>query len=390
MIKVAFVVQRYGLEVNGGAELHCRWIAEHMSHYWDVEVLTTCAIDYITWKDEYSHGKHYINKIPVWRFPVDRERDKRFNRFSQIVLSNNTSREIELKWMISQGPYSTALLNYIEEKKDHYDYFIFFTYLYAPTFFGLPLVKEKAFLVPTAHDEPAIYLKIFDELFRMPIGLIYNSQQEMNFLCKRFKHLSRGQVIGVGINSPDCFDGDRFCRKYNIDKNFVLYIGRVDSGKGCGELFDFFLRYKKDYKMKLVLIGKPYMDIPQSKDIIPLGFVSEQDKFDALDASRVLINPSLYESLSMVALEAFLTNTPVLANGRCLVLKEQCRESNGGLYYTNYAEFSESLDFLLNHNETSKEMGRQGADFVKKNYNWSHIENKYIELINQLSVHQKK
>ena len=391
MTKVAFVVQRYGKEVNGGAELHCRWIAERMSKYWGVEVLTTCAIDYNTWKDEYKPGKDIVNGITVKRFSVDSERDKNFNRFSESVLSNNFNKKVELKWMKMQGPYSTTLFNYLEEKKDYYDYFIFFTYLYATTFFGLPIVKDKALLVPTAHDEPPIYLKIFDELFRMPRCLIYNSQQEMRFLRSRFKYDGKGEVIGVGINCPDHIDGNRFRRKYNIKNDFLLYIGRIDSGKGCEELFDFFLKFKKNNKTKtkLVLLGKALINIPKSRDIIHPGFVSEQDKFDALDASRLLIISSFYESLSMVTLEAFFTKTPVLANGRCLVLKDLCQKSDGGLYYTNYAEFSECFTFILCNNKIAKKMGEQGESFVKRNYNWGIIEKKYLNLINQINTHQK-
>jgi glycosyltransferase involved in cell wall biosynthesis len=128
------------------------------------------------------------------------------------------------------------------------------------------------------------------------------------------------------------------------------------------------------------------MGIPKSNEIIHLGFVSEQDKFDALDASRFLIMPSFYESLSMVTLEAFFTKTPVLANGRCLVLKDLCRKSNGGLYYTNYAEFSECLNFMLENNGISRKLGRQGAVFAEMNYNWDTIENKFLKLINQLNT----
>lgn len=389
MLKAAFVVQRYGLEVNGGAELHCRWVAEHMSKYWNVEVVTTCAIDYLTWKNEYSPGKDHVNGIPVQRFQVDEERDiETFNQFSRTILRGNNSREAELKWMKLQGPYSTDLFSYIENKKDYYDYFIFFTYLYATTFFGLPMVKEKAILVPTAHDEPPIYLNIFDKFFHLPIFFIYNSQQEKKFLSHKFNYDRKGEIVGVGIDCPDNFDGDRFCKKYNLGKKIILYIGRIDVSKGCDHLFEFFLRFRENNKMEidLVLLGKKQMDIPENENIIALDYVSEQDKFDALDASRLLIIPSFYESLSMVTLEAFLTKTPVLANGRCLVLKDLCKDSNGGLYYNNYTEFSECLDFLLNHNEISEKIGHQGSMYASKKFSWKCVEDKYLQIIDQINT----
>jgi len=168
-LKIAFVVQRYGLEVNGGAEFHCRLVAEHLSKYFDVEVLTTCAVDYITWKNDYPEGVETLNGVLVRRFPVDYERDLlKFNKFSEKIFGNIHTCEDEVEWMKLQGPYSTKLLYYIKNTKDDYTYFIFFTYLYCTTFFGLPLVKEKALLVPTAHDEPPIYLSIFSSLFNNP------------------------------------------------------------------------------------------------------------------------------------------------------------------------------------------------------------------------------
>lgn len=71
-LRVALVVQRYGLEVNGGAELLCRMIAERLASRHSVEVLTTCAVDYVTWKNEYAPGLAEVNGIPVRRFRVDR------------------------------------------------------------------------------------------------------------------------------------------------------------------------------------------------------------------------------------------------------------------------------------------------------------------------------
>ena len=54
--KIAFVNQRYGLEVNGGSELLCRQMAEKLSEIYDVEVITTCALDYVSWENHYAAG----------------------------------------------------------------------------------------------------------------------------------------------------------------------------------------------------------------------------------------------------------------------------------------------------------------------------------------------
>lgn len=386
-MKIAFVVQRYGLEVNGGAESHCRLVAEHLSKYFEVEVLTTCAVDFKTWKDVYSPGTETLNGVLVRRFPVDYERDlQKFNKFSERIFGDIHTYEDEIKWMKLQGPYSTKLLNYIRDHKDNYEYFIFFTYLYCTTFFGLPLVKEKALLVPTAHDEPPIYLSIFDSLFKQPRRLIYNTEEERKFVTSRFQNSDiPHNVIGVGIDIPEKIDDDLFIRKYKLD-HFVIFVGRVDESKGCEELFDFFIRYKKEKKtsVKLVLLGKEMMEIPKKDDIIPLGFVSEQDKFNGIKAANLLIMPSKYESLSMVLLESWLCNTPVLVNGKCDVLKGQCIRSNAGLYYETYDEFEACMDFLLEREGMRNAMGRNGMKFVLQNYSWENIEKMYISILQKV------
>lgn len=385
--KVALVVQRYGLEVNGGAEFHCRLIAEHLSKYYKVEVLTTCAIDYTTWKNDYPEGVETLNGVQIRRFPVDYERDVlKFNKFSEKIFSKTHNYEDEIEWMKLQGPYSTKLLNYIKNAKDDYTCFIFFTYLYCTTFFGLPLVKEKALLVPTAHDEPPIYLSIFNSLFNYPRRFIYNTEEEKNFVISKFRVSNiPSDVVGVGIDIPDKIDTASFVQKYNLD-NFIVYIGRVEESKGCQELFDYFLRYKKEKKssIKLALMGKQIMKIPQNPDIISLGFVTEQDKFNGIKSAKLLIMPSKYESLSMVLLESWLCNTPVLVNGKCDVLKGQCIRGNAGLYYENYEEFEACLDILLASDEMRNAMGKNGMKFVLQNYSWENIEEKYISILQQI------
>jgi len=360
-LRLAFVVQRYGLEVNGGAELHCRLLAEHLSNHYDVEVITTCAKDFITWNNEYNPGKDIINNIVVWRFPVDLPRDThKLGELFDKIFKHYHSIEDEINWIKYQGPYSTKLLNFIQNKKDEYDYFIFFTYLYFPTVYGLLLVKEKAILVPTAHDEPPIHLSVFEPLFKMPKAIVYNTYEEKKFINPKFDNENIiDDIIGTGLQKIENIDANDFKKKYNIN-NFIIYVGRIDIEKGCKELFEYFIQFKKEIKsdVKLVLAGKTVIDIPKHPDIITLGFISDQDKYNGIKASELLILSSKYESLSMTIMEAWLCNKAVLVNGNCEVLKGQCIKSNGGLYYKNYDEFRDCLKLLLDNQKLRDNMAK--------------------------------
>jgi glycosyltransferase involved in cell wall biosynthesis len=380
--RVAFVVQRYGLEVNGGAELLCRLVAEHLTKHWDIEVITTCAVDYLTWENIYPPGSQEVNGITVRRFPVDEPRNMVvFHQHSQMVFGRKASQEEELHWMRLQGPYSTPLFDYLATQHMHYDLFLFFTYLYCTTFFGLPLVSDRAALVPTAHDEPPIYLSIFDDLFGRVRYFIFNTPEEREFLRGRFPQVSlQGEVVGLGIELPEVIT-HAFCEKYQIASPYLLYVGRIDPAKGCGELMDYFVRFRSDHRelpLKLVLLGKPAMDLPQHPDIVPLGFVSEEDKYGGLAAAELVVIPSPYESLSMVLLEAWKLQKPTLVNAHCPVLIGQCRRAQGGLWYTNYEEFAEALTWLLSHPVERRRMAENGRAYVDRNYIWSAVQEKYL------------
>ena len=120
--------------------------------------------------------------------------------------------------------------------------------------------------------------------------------------------------------------------------------------------------------LDLVLVGKPIIPVPQHHRIHHLGFLSDEDKFDALAAADLLIMPSYFESLSMVALEAWALGRPVLANGRCDVLKGQCIRSNAGLYYESYEEFAETLYSLESNGPLHARLGRNGREYFTRHY----------------------
>ncbi|MFP4099280.1 glycosyltransferase family 4 protein [Coleofasciculus sp.] len=385
MPKVAFVVQRCGLEVNGGAESHCFQIAQRMSKYWDLEILTTCALDYMTWQNHYSPGVSEVFGVKVRRFPVAKPRDiASFNRLSDKIYSRLKTVSIKEQeaWMQAQGPWSPDLINYVKAYQDEYDSFIFFTYLYATTYFILPLVAQKAYLAPLAHNEWTLYLSMWDRLFEKPRGFIFNTPEERDLIQARFPNAKcEGPIVGVAVEPPNAYSAEAFRRQYKIDEPFLLYIGRIDPSKGCEELFRYFieLRSHQTKPRKLVLLGKPTMPIPQHPDIIALGFVDEPTKWNAIAACDTLVMPSSYESLSLVLLEAWAVGKSVLVNGRCDVLVGQCRRAQGGLWYKNKDEFQVVLDLM--DKPVRNQLGVQGKKFVQENYTGSKIEKDYLRII---------
>jgi glycosyltransferase involved in cell wall biosynthesis len=388
-VKLAVVVQRYGLAISGGAELHARYIAEHLARHADVEVLTTCAVDYVTWRNELPAGVERVNGIPVRRFRVDRERDtSQFARLSQLVFTSDHSVADELEWLDAEGPASASLIRHLVRHAADFDQCIFFSYRYHHAFHGVRAAGGRAMLVPTAERDHAIGLSIFPSIFRGVRALMYNSPEERAMI-----HAVSGNqqvpsvVVGTGSEIPANPQPGRFRQKFNLHNPFAVYVGRIDENKGCKELFEFFdeyLRTVASSRLSLVLIGHAQLPIPKHPRIRHLGVLDDSDKFDALAASELLIMPSYLESLSMVALEAWALGKPVLANAKCDVLKGQSIRSNAGLYYDERGEFIEALRAIEQNRWLAVALGRSGRQFYRENYDWPVVERRYFDMIRRL------
>ncbi len=387
-MKLAFVIQRYGKEVMGGSELHCRQIAEKMveaGH--DCTVYTSTAKDYITWKNEYSPGESILNGVRIRRYLVDRERDiESFNEYSDWIFFNDHTREDEWEWMEKQGPSSTALLDALEKQEGEHDLFIFFTYLYYNTYWGLKKIQGKKVLVPTAHDEPALHLDIMKEVFRAPDAFMFNTASERNMLGHKFSFEGKYQeIVGVGVDIPEEPDTQAFFQKHSISPPYVLYAGRIEPGKGCSELIDFFrMYYHQNPNLELVLIGKLLMELPSHPGIRCLGFVSPEDKNAAMRGALATIHPSYYESLCMAALESMALKTPIVAQEKTDPLKQHCINGKGGFYYSDYQEFAADLDLLLNDKKLTEVLGNNGFAYVRDNYSWQTVLDKYEKMFHNL------
>lgn len=389
-MKVAVVVQRYGADINGGAEQHARYVAEHLAKHVQVEVLTTCAHrDYISWKNELPAGKEMVNGIAVHRFPVAMERNPvEFAKWSTKVFTETHSYRDELAWLDAEGPTSPALIAHIKQHEADYDFFIFFSFRYHHSFHGCRAVASKAILVPTAERDGALGLGIYHPVFRGVRAFMYNSYEERALIQAVSSNQSvPSVVVGVGSEIPERSNAGRFRQKFEMRDRFAIYVGRIDENKGCVELFEFFEHYSASLAdgMHLVLIGTPHVPIPKHPKIHHLGFVEDQDKYDAMAAAELLIMPSYLESLSMVALEAWAMGKPVLANAKCDVLQGQCIRSNAGLFYENYSEFAATMRAIDTTPSLQAALGRNGRAFFERNYAWPVIEKKYVDMLNQLS-----
>jgi glycosyltransferase involved in cell wall biosynthesis len=412
MKKIALIVQRYGLEVNGGAEFHCRILAEKLNPLYDIEVLTSCATDYISWANEYSEGIQDVNGVKIRRFPVEIERDKvkahfygrklrkrslvqKVLRFLRIldaverILRIKSDTEADMAaWSSSQGPYTPGLITYLEAHYQEYDALIFFTYLYFPTLYGLRVAPEKSILIPTAHDEPPIYMPGFKAFFKLPKAILYNTQAEKNFVNEVFNNSDiYSAVVGVGIDTyvPKTTISAR--EILNSESPYLIYIGRIDAAKGCEMMFNHFLKYKKATRndVKLVLVGKAFMDIPQSNDIIAMGFINDEMKHSLLVGASALIIPSFYESLSLVTLESMAEGIPVIANEKCEVLKDHINTSHAGFIFGNYTSFKLAIDSIFDYSTDKDLMKSNAKKYVSDNYRWSSVLDKFGKVIDYIT-----
>jgi glycosyltransferase involved in cell wall biosynthesis len=437
-MKLAFVIQRYGAEVLGGSEQLCRLVAERLAAQHDVDVLTTCARDYVTWKNEYPEGTDRVKGVTVRRFASARTRDiESFNTYSDWIFNNPHTRADEMEWLKQQGPWCPALIDFLRRNHQQYDVLVFFTYLYATTVQGLEVNPGRSMVVPTAHDEPAIKLEIFKDVFTKAAALCYLTDSERQFVQQQFPDRPLlEELVGVGIDlphhqpyprmperpdeteslstsapasAPEGSAGDTgtataepaatedlevrdypshlltrgsvFRRRHRLHGPFALYGGRIDPGKGCEELLEYFSTYvSQGGDATLALMGAKLMSLPEDPSVRFAGLLSDAERIQALEAATVVVCPSPYESLSLLALEALSVGTPILVNARSEVLVEHCVRSNGGLWYANRDEFVECLKLLVDDDRLRATLGRNGRDYVRTNYRWDVVLAKYERL----------
>ena len=341
MKKIALVIPRFGKEITGGAERYAQDLVEILSQKYAVHVLTTTAQDHMTWQEVYPAGVTQEDGYWIHRFPIDIPRSVYWEKLHDLLLTTpvaHWSHGLAEEWIMQQGPYSKALLEHLN--KESYEKYIFIGYLYAPTYFGVDMVeRSRVWLLGTYHDEVPLYLPIFEKY--RPLKHLFLTQSEKKLAQKRFGDDIQGEVIGFGLK-------ERWQQEREI-QNYVLYAGRLESGKGVDRLVEYHSKFYKTYQIPLYLIGNGSLsrDLPMGVEY--KGFVSEEEKYRYMQEAQAFIHPSAYESLGIVLIEAFMMRTPALVNAASEVLSEHIQRSGGGLTFCDEKEYREHLKKLIEH-----------------------------------------
>jgi glycosyltransferase involved in cell wall biosynthesis len=313
-----------------------------------------------------------------------------FADLSDEVFDGAAPRERQEAWFEANGPDVPELLDHLRQHGPAYDLVVFWTYRYAPSFFGLPIVSERAVLVPTAEEDRAIDLDILAEFFTLPAAYLFLTPEEQTLVSSRAAGpLGQSAVIGMGLE-PAASPGDRsLLDSHGIPSEYVLYLGRVDRNKGCHTLLDHFQSYGDAFPsddVMLVLAGPAKMRIPAHPRIKALGYVADDLRRALLGHARALIVPSPYESLSIALLEGWNYAVPAIVNARCAVLQGQVRRANGGLPYRSAEEFGEAMAYFHSHAAERRAIGEQGRAYVDREYRWPTVIARVERLLEDISV----
>ncbi len=417
-MRLAYVVPRYGPEVVGGAETAARNLAERLvaARGWEVEVLTTCAADAMTWANEYAPGEVEINGVRVHRFRSEAGRDPEFHPYSGALLAAgpaNASTEEAERWIDLQGPVCSQLIGAIRDSPA--DLVVFYPYLYHPTVRGLPLVADRSVFHPATHDEPPLRLPVFGPVFGAASALVFQTYGERRLAHRLFPVAATPQIVlGLGVDeevgSPEGLpaepggpgagapagDGAALSAGASVrarfglgERPFLVSVARyLDDHKGTDLLWSYFREYKsrRPGPLALVLVGQVVKEPEPDPDVISAGMADDRTKWALLRESAALVSASAFEAFSLAVVEGWTAGSAVIVNGRCEATLEHAQRSGGGLWYEDYASFEAALDRLLHEPGLRDELVSRGGRYVDENFRWERIIERYGDFLEKVHL----
>lgn len=389
-MKLAFVAPRFPEGgVVGGAETLLRRLADHCAEAGHtVEFFATCARDHHTWKNEIPPGEQRVGGLRVRFFPVDETRDvPLFLRLQSDVSRGQPVAPVDqLRWM-QNSVNSPALIQALRAEAASFDAILTGPYLFGLTWAVSQVAPERTWLVPCLHDEGFAYQDIIAEMFTRVRGLLFNSEPE-RLLARRLyrREFPNSEVVGMGL---DAFPSDptAFARARGLTAPYLLYSGRREPLKGTPLLVEYthVFRQRTGRDVKLVLTGSGSVDVPDGlrPHLLDCGFVSEEEKHQAMAGALAFAHPSTLESFGIVLMEAWLAGTPALVHAAGEVLRHQCATSGGGLWFRHYPDFEVLLLRLLDDPALRARLAENGRQFVLREYSWEAVGKRLFDCLEE-------
>lgn len=376
-MRVAVVVPRFGLDIVGGAERHAFGFATAAAALgWQVEVWTTCALNHYSWRNELPPGPAEVGGLLVRRFPVGVWDE---NRYGEAVAGMHTGRPLSLEeqfdWL-HYGPHSPQLYDYAARHSAELDYVVGLPYAVTIVQYALHACSGRTILWPCLHDEPLAYLAPTRLTLGSTYGVFFNSPEEAELCTERLHcRMNRYAVVGEGVELSFEGDGQQSAPSKSVLAPYLAYAGRLEEGKGVGELYEYFARYRREAgsPLRLAIVGGGPLKPPRDDAFVWLGRVSDGEKARLLRGALALCNPSLNESFSLMVMDSWLARRPVLVNAGCAVTRGHARRASGGLWYGNYDEFAACLDWFQANPGAAASMGEAGHRYVTVNYTWPRV-----------------
>jgi glycosyltransferase involved in cell wall biosynthesis len=373
--RVAFVSPRYGADIVGGAEAVVRDVALGLlDRGWEVQVLTTCARNPYTWANELPESTRTEEGIVVRRFAnvLATSASKEHAVHGRIYYGETPSLDDQVTWL--NALFSCpGLFEALLREKDRFDAFVFAPYLFWSTTVCMPVVADRAVVMPCLHDEVYAHLAVMQHVLSLPAAVWFLSGPEHDLAHRIGPVTPQHSVIGSGMEVPDYHDPEEFRAEYGIEEPFILYLGRREADKGWPWLMEQFSRARTS--VKLVTAGSADAAVPHRLRgrVVDVGVLSTEQRNNALAAALAYVQPSLMESYSRTLMESWLAGRPVLVRKGSTVVEWHCSRSGGGLVFGGARELARHVEGLLSEPARADEMGERGREYVMDNYQWPHV-----------------
>ena len=280
------------------------------------------------------------------------------------------------------GVASTAMEDDLGADGDRYDAILAMPYLFGTTYFAWETRPERSFVIPCLHDEPYARLGIVADMLRGARGVMFNAYPEADLGQELAGGgIDRWTIVGLGFEPDPPGDAAAFRERHGLgDAPFILSVGRREGGKNIPLLIEYFVRYKtlRGGDLRLLQAGSGDVLLPRRPDVVDLK--PDWTQRDAMyRAATIFCQPSVNESLSIVMMQAWLAERPVLSHGLGAVTRDHCERANGGLWFSNYAEFEAVVDRLLADEGLRETLGRNGNAYVRSTYSWEAVLSRFSD-----------